>query len=470
MTMQDYQEAYPKKNAEELNETDILTLPMAQKLALENNPSYIAAFHAVNAAKFRYYQSLSAYLPNINYSMSAGQGFENNHNRTNPPVGVEPRERHTTTSNSLNASFLIFDGLAREFSVMIAGKDFDRNAAIDENVRRLLLRAVAYAYYDIILADERARIAKADMEFQMSSLAQAESRFRFGLVSKAAILNFKILANAARSSMLNAQYQAEVSRFALTALMGFSTMEKSKKLKLTPLEIETQKLEGGIGFYLDTAIANRPDLRAYRYLLDIARYKKYQAFSGFLPVISLFSGLGIETNSGHFGGAAYRHDYYNAATFNYGVRAEWNLFSGFSTYNLVRERRALEQEASFQVENTFLNCVNEVQSAYANYENAYEQVQIYHQMLTWVFEQRKLVAVEYWGGKETITRLNGAQSDLVNAEAKLAIAMVELNKSIAQLNAAVNMPLETEIMHEIEAPRSGTPLEKLLEELDRQFQ
>ena len=113
--------------------------------------------------------------------------------------------------------------------------------------------------------------------------------------------------------------------------------------------------------------------------------------------------------------------------------------------------------------------MNEVKDAYANYKNAREQVAIYREMMKWVFEQRQLVQVEYWGGRETITRLNGAQSDLVNAEGKLAIAAVELNKAIAQLNAAVNVSFEDELEHQYPQPGSGTPLESLLNSLDRRF-
>ena len=85
------------------------------------------------------------------------------------------------------------------------------------------------------------------------------------------------------------------------------------------------------------------------------------------------------------------------------------------------------------------------------------------------YEQRQLVTVEYWGGRETITRLNGAQSDLVGAEGKVAIAIVELNKALAQLNAAVNMPLEEESSRPLPVPLWKNTLENLLKRLDRQY-
>ena len=40
-------------------------------------------------------------------------------------------------------------------------------------------------------------------------------------------------------------------------------------------------------------------------------------------------------------------------------------------------------------------------------------MQICREVLGWVFEQRALVKSEFWNGRNTITRLNGAQSEII---------------------------------------------------------
>lgn len=190
--------------------------------------------------------------------MSVGQSLENSRDLRNPPEGVVPRENHFSTDIGLRASYLIFDGLAREFAALIAQKEYKKSVAEDENIKRLLIRGVAYAYYDAILAREAERIAEADLAFQTSSLLQAETRYKYGNVSKASVLNFKILANAARSSILNARYRGEVARFALTALMGYPTLDFPKELELTPLEIKPEELMLDLDTYLDMAIGEPP--------------------------------------------------------------------------------------------------------------------------------------------------------------------------------------------------------------------
>ncbi len=468
-TLEEFQRNFPKRDITELMEKKVLTLRDAQKTALVNNPDYIAAFHAVKAAKYRYYRSLSAYLPTVGVGADVGQSLQNSYDLRNPPADLAPRENNFSTGVGLRATYLIFDGLEREFSALIARKEYGKSTSEDENVRRLLIRAAAYAYYDAVLARETERIAEADLAFQTSSLLQAETRYRYGHVSKAAVLNFKILANEARSSILNARYRGEVARFALTALMGYSTQDLPAELELEPLEIRPDEIMPGPDAYLETAIRNRPDLQSARYLLEIARYRRYSSYSGFLPVINAYLGLDFDVNASKYGAYPVHHTYYNSAGLSYGVTGDWNLFRGFSTYNLLRENTALEETARFQLDSSFLSVVNEVRDAHAGYRNAHEQVAIYREMMQWVFEQRQLVQAEYWGGRETITRLNGAQSDLVNAEGKLAIAIVELNKAIAQLNAVVNISFDDEPLRRYPQPTTGTPLDSLLDSLDRQF-
>ncbi|MBQ6597687.1 MAG: TolC family protein, partial [Lentisphaeria bacterium] len=118
---------------------------------------------------------------------------------------------------------------------------------------------------------------------------------------------------------------------------------------------------------------------------------------------------------------------------------EWNLFRGFDSFNAVREWRIRTELAKFQLEDTFLNAVTEVKDAYADYRNACAQVKIYRETLQWVAEQRALVQSEFWNGRNTITRLNGAQSDLVEAQSRLAIALIELRKAVIQLRTAMNV-------------------------------
>ena len=75
----------------------------------------------------------------------------------------------------------------------------------------------------------------------------------------------------------------------------------------------------------------------------------------------------------------------------------------------------------------------------------------------------------YKSAKTTITRLNGAQSDLVKAENMLVIAQIELNKAIIQLRTAVEGDTQKPVYQPIQVPTTAISLDKLLQKLNAKF-
>lgn len=438
-TLEDYRQTLPEKNYRELTKKKVLTVSEACRFALKGNPDYRSACRAVAAAKYRYYRSLAAYLPEVNFRAAAGQSLRRSHDLLNPPTGIMPRENVWNGQLGLYASLLIFDGLEREFSVMIARREEKISREMTRNSRRLLIRGVACAYYDAVLAKEMQRIAEADLSFQMSSLRQAENRYSNGLVSKAAVLNFQILVNAARSAILTARYRGKTARNSLCALMGYPQNDLPEELELSPLNKKEHDYYPGLEYCLEQAAANRPDLQAAAFLLDIAVFRKWQSYSGFLPTIRAGTGLGFSAADSRYGGYQFDASHHNTLDFSYGLTGEWNLFRGFATVNLIRERRVLEDLSRLHLDNIFLQAITEVKDAYANYQNARGQVELARETLNQVYEQRALVQSAFWCGRDTITRLNGAQSAVVESESRLAIALIELRRAEIQLNAAMNL-------------------------------
>ena len=217
------------------------------------------------------------------------------------------------------------------------------------------------------------------------------------------------------------------------------------------------------------AIARRTDLAAARSDLQISRYRHLQGYSGFLPTVKLYYSSDFSNNNFRYADYHYTTSRYNRFANSYGATAEWNLFDGFTTYNLIRELQALEENAQYRLQERFLQVINEVSDARENIINASGQLELYRQSLEWVFEQRQLVQAEYNAAKTTITRLNGAQSDLIRAENMLAIAQIELNKAVIQLQSAIEGEYPKLPRHELTYPSTVEPFDKLLQKLNEKF-
>ena len=435
-TPEDFRREFPVSAASAVPSGSTLSLEEVCRIALANNPDLRAARLSVTAARYRWYAALSGYLPRLSADFGIGQSFDSTYDRKSPPADVLRREDVFGTAAGLSLSYLIFDGFEREFEALAARQDFLAEQEILKNVRLLLLRAAAFAFYDCISAAEMIRIYEADRAFQTSALEQAEVRYAFGNIPLDNVLNFRILQTSSEAKLLDARYQYETARFVLCALLGVGEDFPLPECREDPQDLEEP-------FFPDEneciaeAVRQRPDLESERRRFEAARLRKFAAYSGFLPAVSAYSDLGFSTHAAKTAGRPSSRYYYNEGSFDYGLRSRWELFSGFSTVQLVRERSAMQQILFFQLRETYLQLVREVRSSLADCRNASAQVALHRKMALWSRRQRDLVAGEYEAGKETVTRLNQAQSEYVVSEARYVVARAKLGRARARLRAAL---------------------------------
>ena len=415
---------------------DKLTLAQAQKIALKNNPSYIAAHHAIEAARFRYYQAMGAWSPTVKASF----GLSDSHswNRHRDSKGHE-RTSIFSTDLGLNVNWMIFDGLAREFNIMAQKNRVEYQKSMDADYCRKMMYAVAQAYNNVLLAIAQRRIAEENRKFQQISLKDTNYKFQAGAVPLSDVLNFEIQMNSADGDMITADYNYDTALYALAVLMGYPEGTLPANIKF-PIDLDLNFHElPAVEIYLDTALANRPDLKAYRTQLKVARYNLYQAYSAYSPTVNAFFNLGFGTDATTYRDWDYTrpHDYKNVPSISYGLSVDWTLFNGFARYNTMREYQANVAAADYDVAAQWFNVVGEVRTAYANYIKNVKQTRLNKKIRDLAAKQRDLVDDEYRAGNAELTRLNEAQRDLVSYESNLASSYVSVQNAKAQLDHAV---------------------------------
>lgn len=417
-----------------------LSLAEAKRMALVNNPTYAAAYQAISVARMRYYQALGAYSPTVTSGVDVGQNNTWNDHTNNRVTPISNRTETFGTNTNIQANLLVFDGLSREFQVMITDRGIDYQALLHADEARTLVRAVSYAYNTVLLAIEKKRIAIEDMDFQLKSLQDTEHKYQAGVLPLSDVLNFRINANAAASNKLQADYQYEIALYALGALIGYPEVALPSDI-LFPEDFKKESEElMGVDVYLDTALANRPDLKAYRKQLEIARYQVYQTYSSYSPTINAYAQYNIATSNTNNVGAYRSHGY--TPSFGYGLQADWTIFNGFIRYNTMRQYQANMAIVDYQVFQKWLDVVQDVRNSYANYIQSVKQTKLYEKTRDLSQQQRDLVAEEYRAGTAEITRLNQAQRDLVSAETDLASSYINVQNAKAQLDAAIGIANE----------------------------
>jgi len=413
---------------------EILTLETAISIALANNPDYRSAKHAVIAAWARLYSSLSEYMPTISaeYDIteykyvplsSGGSGRDQGGNI------------YSNKTGGLRGRWELFNGLITTMKVLGARKEASQYEALDRDARRILIQNVVYAYNNILLTLEKIRIAKEDMAFNESLLKETEVKYQAGTVPLSEMLNFKVRVNQAKSVLTDENYNLENSKIILAELMGLSEAKLPENIKFSKPEDRKNTLRS-IDIYLDSAIANRPDLEAFRKALEVAKFNLWQRYGAFLPTVSANTFWGYSRNDDGYSGRYMYRPRTQDRSFNYGLSIDWIIFSGGSRIADLREAQALLASSKENLYEQWIKVIGEVRIAYENYIRAEEQVKIQRETLELVRKTRDLVEEEYKAGSANLTRLNEAQNDLVAAEGELASSIIALDNAFIQLKSA----------------------------------
>ncbi|MBP5181935.1 MAG: TolC family protein, partial [Lentisphaeria bacterium] len=392
-----------------------LTLQEAQNVAVRNNPSFRMKYYAVTAARAAYYAAFSSYLPSID----ANFGIKGSFSRQLRYHEQNPHTRAFTVSGpSLSANWLLFDSFAREMNLLAAKHGWKRSESLELDARRILVRDVAYAYNSVLLAREKIRIAEQDMEFQESLLKENELKFEVGSVTLSDVLNFKAYYNSAESRLFTAQYNFSSYKYALAVLMGLTEGKLPDDVKFPGMLSSDGEILSQLPVYLDMALANRPDLKAYREALEIAKYNYWGSISAFGPKAYFTADLGYGYSESHRDVYGDSNSVSRSSAFNhsYGLNVTWNIFSGGATFFNMRARQAAMFQSDFELANNWISTIAEVRAAYDNYLTALKQVKLSQKNLELSRKIRDLVDEEYRAGNTELTRLNEAQRDFVDNE------------------------------------------------------
>ncbi len=419
-----------------------IDLEAACRMALAANPSPAAARARVEAAIARVRQAQSRYFPRLD----AGAGLsrvdmaENDYQVSAAQArffggGVaDPQDYHRA---ELSASWTVFDGFERRFALLAARHGALAAGEARDETCRVLLSAVAEAFYGAQLSREAVAIAEADAEYNQRLMQEARIRHEVGTGALSEVLNFEVAANAARSEVIAARRQLAVDRSALAALLGFADARLPEGMDLDQLKPETKadRVVPEAAGQIDYALAHRPDLRQSGQALKSAEAEIGAAKADFWPEVSLAATVsGERANDARWGS--------DDLGDTLGLSLTYNLFAGGYTRAKVAEARMNRAAIEKTLENDRLNVSSQVCQTLTDLAAAVEQLDLQRRNAVLVQRNRDLVEKEYAVGQASLVRLNEAQRNLVSACARLAQARVSLDRARFSLDTVTGRILE----------------------------
>ena len=415
-------------------EMKTLTLEKAREIALANNPDFLRVKFSIDSARARYYQSFSSYAPTLNAGLSFSQSFSK---VTSSSSGEKPWTYGTSVGPSLSGSWLIFDSLGREMNILAQKYNLNQAKDAQEDAKRLLLRSVAYAYNDVQQAISQKAIAEASIDYSKKMLKETQDKYDAGSALYSDVLNFQITLKNGELELIRTEYNIRAAKYVLAGTLGITDGTIPDTVAFEDAVMPEKEVLADVTVYLDSALANRPDLQQYRDRLETAKYSFWNSLTAFGPKVNANYNLGYTWSRNQTRLTRTTTSWSGSWGFNYGISANWNIFNGFSDYFAALQSYASLAESDYSLAQTWITVVTDVRTAYDNYVTNIEKAHIARDIYKLTKETRDLVENEYKAGSALVTRLNEAERSVVNAQHELLSAVINASNAKAQLEAAV---------------------------------
>jgi outer membrane protein len=295
-----------------------------------------------------------------------------------------------------------------------------------------LLRYVAAAYYNVLMARKNLEIADANLERLTKYREAAEKRLRIGEVTRTALLRAEGELSGAKSDRLQAQNGLELAMAVLASNVGIAGDFSLREFP--PAEAEVPSL----GAFQEQAFAARADLKSLETQKQIAVDQTKYAEGAFWPTVSL-SGVYSASDQHPASASLNRESIYG------GVALNFPFFEGGLRKAEVAEAKARERQAALYYEEMKKGIEIEVRTGYLDMVTQQGILVFLNDQLLFARDNYRAVARQFELGLSNSLDVMDANTLLVSAERKVAsteygyrLALLRIKKATGTLLATVS--------------------------------
>ena len=322
----------------------------------------------------------------------------------------------------------------RELTALGISKQFVTKSTLDLTAIRedYLLRFVAVAYYNVLVAKRVLEIADSNLERLGKYRDAAEKRLRIGEVTKTALLRAEGELSGAKSDRLQALNGLELAMDILARNVG---IKEAFTLK------EGAAAEGdvpAVNVFKERAFTMRADLKSLEVQKQIAADQIKYAEGAFWPTASAAAG---------YAGA---DQYPSTPSLNRGsiygsLALNFPLFEGGLRRAQVSEAKARERQASLFYEDLKKSIGIEVQTAYLDLVTQKGILQFLDDQLAFARDNYQAVARQYDFGLSNSLDVLDANTLLVSAQTKTVSAAYNYRLALLRMKKATGTLLRDEL-------------------------
>ncbi|MBU0651875.1 MAG: TolC family protein [Proteobacteria bacterium] len=343
-------------------------------------------------------------------------------------------KKFTATGGVLQPELAYTWGIRAEETVSLGGRELTALGISRQNVTKsrhdltavredYLLRYVAVAYYNCLMARKNLDIADANLQRLQKHRDAAEQRLKIGEVTKTALLRAEGELSGAKSESLQAQNGLELALAVLASNAGIRVPYTLSEVPAAEEEIKDLPL------FQQQAFAARADLKSLDVQKQIAADQIRIAEGASWPSLSIF-GVYAGTDQSPAASNLNRESIYA------GIALNFPFFDGGLRKADVSEAKSRERQAALQVEEMKKGIDIEVRSVYLDVVTQKGILRFLNDQLLFARDNYRAVERQFNFGLANSLDVMDANTLLVSAERKVASAIYNYQLSLLRMKKA----------------------------------
>jgi len=288
------------------------------------------------------------------------------------------------------------------------------------------------SYYALYKVLQSKKIVDQNLSTIDGQIKQANRFFEQGIVTKNDVLRFQLQRANIELNGIDLESNRKIINYNLDILLG---LPESTNLSIAQMT-EADRNVGPLSSYLDTAVANRKELRQYDLRTQSAETNIKAIHANQAPTVAgSFGGYYVDVSANPLPKSG---SYITPLTL--GVTFNWNFGPLWTNKNKLAEARILKDETITGKSIALDQVKTEVNRDYQNYQTAVRKIQLLQTSIAQAGENNKILESKYQSNiasatdrADANTLLYQAQINLELAKADAGLAYYTLLKSTGKL-------------------------------------
>lgn len=415
-----------------------LTLDDCIRMALERNPSYLAATKQIDIARGRRWEAFSGFLPQVSLQ-GTYTWLEKVFAIEMPPLFQFPGIPAKPIRAEIDFTLDYQGALQFTQPLFTSGRLWHsyQQARLglqlaQQQVRQAKQETILQttkAFYGCLLADDFVRVAEQAVRVAREHRQTVERQREVGMATDFDVLRAKVQEANLQPRLAQARNGQRVAYLALKTIIGVAPETPVRLIGRFQYEPPQMPLEEAI----QLAMRRRPEIRMAEIRRDMGEHSLKLAKASDNPSLALVGNYNFRSDV--LTSKLDRWDDY----YTVNVVLSLPLFDGFSTHARVNQARAALESADLGVEGIRRQIRLEVEQAYLKFREAEERLNSQRTNVDQARESVRIAELSYKQGLVTNLDVISAQLALTEAETNWTQALHDVTISAVEIKKAIGL-------------------------------